>query len=275
MSDRRPNTRPRRRLLDRLSYANVAATLALFIALGGTAAAVATLPADSVGAPQIRTDAVRSPEIRADAVRSPEIRADAVRSSEIEADAVRSPEIRADAVRSSEIEADAVRSCEIEADAVRSSEIRDETIALADISTAARTALDAPRVVLAEAVVADAPTCHDGPLTSCGNLLSVVLPEGNWLVQAAFTARDNGNEDIFAGCGLVQGDTTLLTSIGIESLGQRGSVASTETAVLTDVVTGVPAGTRVALRCTEDFDTSLQVDDITMTAIEAGTVTGP
>ena len=253
----------------------MAATLALFIALGGTAAAVATLPADSVGAPQIRTDAVRSPEIRADAVRSPEIEADAVRSPEIEADAVRSPEIRADAVRSSEIEADAVRSSEIEADAVRSSEIRDETIALADISTAARTALDAPRVVLAEAVVADAPTCHDGPLTSCGNLLSVVLPEGNWLVQAAFTARDNGNEDIFAGCGLVQGDTTLLTSIGIESLGQRGSVASTETAVLTDVVTGVPAGTRVALRCTEDFDTSLQVDDITMTAIEAGTVTGP
>ena len=32
MSDRRPNARPRRRLLDRLSYANVAATLALFIA---------------------------------------------------------------------------------------------------------------------------------------------------------------------------------------------------------------------------------------------------
>jgi hypothetical protein len=64
------------------SSAHVIASLALFVALGGTAAAV-TLERDSVGSPQIRTDAVRSPEIRADAVRSPEIRADSVRSSEI------------------------------------------------------------------------------------------------------------------------------------------------------------------------------------------------
>jgi hypothetical protein len=61
-------------LRSRLSYANVTASLALFVALGGTAAAAVTLPRDSVGAPQIREDAVRSPEITQDAVRSSEIR---------------------------------------------------------------------------------------------------------------------------------------------------------------------------------------------------------
>jgi hypothetical protein len=38
----------------RLSYANIVASLALFVALGGTAAAVTALPRDSVGSPQIQ-----------------------------------------------------------------------------------------------------------------------------------------------------------------------------------------------------------------------------
>ena len=57
----------------RLSYANVIASLALFVALGGTATAALTLPRDSVGEVQIQADAVRSAEIRADAVRSSDI----------------------------------------------------------------------------------------------------------------------------------------------------------------------------------------------------------
>lgn len=71
------------RVRARLSYANVTGSLALFIALGGTAAAAVTLDRDSVGSPQIRSAAVRSSEIANDAVRSPEIRSGAVRSSEI------------------------------------------------------------------------------------------------------------------------------------------------------------------------------------------------
>jgi hypothetical protein len=62
-----------RRLIGRLSYANIAATLALFLALTGTATAALVLPRDSVGSEQIQADAVRSSEIQADAVRSSEI----------------------------------------------------------------------------------------------------------------------------------------------------------------------------------------------------------
>jgi hypothetical protein len=66
-----------------LSYANVIASTALFVALGGTAVAALTLPRDSVGARQIRTDAVRSPEIIKDAVRSSEIRDEGINVADI------------------------------------------------------------------------------------------------------------------------------------------------------------------------------------------------
>ena len=66
------------RWTSRLSYANVAATLALFFALTGSAAAAVTLARDSVGAEHIQADAVGSSEIQADAVRSQEIRDESI-----------------------------------------------------------------------------------------------------------------------------------------------------------------------------------------------------
>jgi hypothetical protein len=57
----------------RFSYANVMATVAVFIALGGTSYAVATLPRNSVGAKQIRTNAVGHSEVRTGAIRSSDL----------------------------------------------------------------------------------------------------------------------------------------------------------------------------------------------------------
>ncbi len=67
------------RLRGRLSYANVTASLALFIALGGTGYAAATLPRNSVGSAQLRSNAVGAQEIRRGAVRSGEIRDRSIR----------------------------------------------------------------------------------------------------------------------------------------------------------------------------------------------------
>jgi hypothetical protein len=47
-----------------LSYANVMATIAVFIALGGGAYAATALPKNSVGAPQLRNDAVSSAKVK-------------------------------------------------------------------------------------------------------------------------------------------------------------------------------------------------------------------
>ena len=60
-----------RRLRDRLTYANVVATIALFVALGGSSYAALTLPRNSVGAKQLKPRSVGKSELRSGSVRSP------------------------------------------------------------------------------------------------------------------------------------------------------------------------------------------------------------
>jgi len=72
-----------KKVLNGLSYANVTATLALFIALGGTSYAVATLPRNSVGPAQLRTSSVGAAEIRRQAVKSSDIGNGSVRLRDI------------------------------------------------------------------------------------------------------------------------------------------------------------------------------------------------
>ena len=71
------------KIRSRLTYANILATAAAFIALGGTSYAVLELPRDSVGARQIRANAVRASEIKANAVRSREVKARSLRASDL------------------------------------------------------------------------------------------------------------------------------------------------------------------------------------------------
>ena len=57
------------RLKGRLTYANVMATIAVFVALGGSSYAALTLPRNSVGAKQIRKGAVGTSELHDRSVR--------------------------------------------------------------------------------------------------------------------------------------------------------------------------------------------------------------
>src|SRR3954471_14208016 len=75
------------RVRGHLSYANVIATLALFIALGGGAYAAATLPRNSVGPSQLRSNSVSAAKIRAGAVHSSEIANASIRLTDIATDA--------------------------------------------------------------------------------------------------------------------------------------------------------------------------------------------
>jgi hypothetical protein len=66
-----------RRVTARLNYANVTATLALFVALGGSSYAALTLPRNSVGTKQLRSGAVRSGDVRDGALRVRDLSRDA------------------------------------------------------------------------------------------------------------------------------------------------------------------------------------------------------
>jgi hypothetical protein len=63
-----------KRLRPRLTYANVIATLALFLALGGGAYAAVQLPKNSIGAKQLKKNAVTAAKIKDGAVTASKIR---------------------------------------------------------------------------------------------------------------------------------------------------------------------------------------------------------
>jgi hypothetical protein len=63
------------KLRSRLSYANVTATVALFLALGGGAIAALKVPKKSVGAKQLRAKAVKTSKLADGAVTDPKVAA--------------------------------------------------------------------------------------------------------------------------------------------------------------------------------------------------------
>jgi hypothetical protein len=62
------------RLRQHLTYANVCASLALFVALSGSGYAAATLARDSVGSRELKRDSVGASEVRANAITSASVR---------------------------------------------------------------------------------------------------------------------------------------------------------------------------------------------------------
>lgn len=73
------------RIRSKLTYANITASLALFVALGGTGYAASQLPRNSVGANQIRSSAVGASELRTSAVTSRDIRNGSVAARDMSA----------------------------------------------------------------------------------------------------------------------------------------------------------------------------------------------
>jgi hypothetical protein len=260
-----------------LGYANVIASLALFVALGGTGVAAVTLDRNSVGAPQIRDDAVRAPEIASDAVRSPEIRSGAVRSSEI----------------------------------------RDEGINITDISSRARTELRGALNVAEDERSRNAETCEGADLSVCPNHLELQLASSetpatggrrpdpqptepgapdpgpqadeagrNWLVQAKLhiTAIKGGTlepspesavtpDSTVNRCGLVnaraEGPRAVLDEVEVGA--SRGGVS--ENIALSAFVSKRAKNPLIALRCTEQLRDQVIPSFVKITALEVGAVT--
>jgi hypothetical protein len=81
------------RLRSRLTYANVVATLALFVALGGTSYAVL-----HIGSEEVRDNSLRSRDIRNNTIRSRDIRERALRARDIRPDSLGSGVIKESAL---------------------------------------------------------------------------------------------------------------------------------------------------------------------------------
>jgi hypothetical protein len=89
---------------ERLSYANVTATLALFVALG-TGGAYA---ASKIGSKDIKRDAVRAKHVNKNAIGSPELRRNAVKANHLRAGSVRTGKIPDGAVTAAKLAEDVI-----------------------------------------------------------------------------------------------------------------------------------------------------------------------
>jgi hypothetical protein len=116
-----------RRFLPRLTYANVIASLALFIALGGAAVA-AGLPKGSVGANQLKNGAVSAKAIRAKAVTAGKIAPKAVVAGKLGPNAVLPGNLGAGIIDSSKISAGAVTAEKIKNNVVTGPKINNAAV---------------------------------------------------------------------------------------------------------------------------------------------------
>lgn len=82
-----------RRAAARLSYANVVATLALFIALGGVSYAAVHLPKNSVSSRAIKKNAVTNSKIKSRAVTSSKIKNKTITSNDVKSDTLTGDQI--------------------------------------------------------------------------------------------------------------------------------------------------------------------------------------
>lgn len=119
----------------RLSYANVMATVAVFIALGGGAYAALSLPAGSVTSKQIAKNAVRAKQIKKRAVRKKEVARNAIRSRKIKDGKVKVFDLADGSVTSLKLADAAVTSPKLEDGSVQTPKLADESVTAPKLGT--------------------------------------------------------------------------------------------------------------------------------------------
>ncbi len=118
---------------ERLSYANVIATAALFLAFGGGAYAV-SIGKNEVGSREIENAAVRSQEIKDDDVRAGDIEANAVGASEVAEGQLTGAEIADGAVSSADVLDGTLGGADLGDGSLSGADLEDETVTGADVA---------------------------------------------------------------------------------------------------------------------------------------------
>ncbi len=122
-----------KRFRPRLTYANVIASLALFIALGGAAVA-AGLPKNSVGPNQLKKGAVTAKAIRKAAVTSGKIAPNSVTAGKLVPNAVLPGNLGAGIISTSKISASAVTAEKIKNNVVTTNKLNNKAVTAAKIA---------------------------------------------------------------------------------------------------------------------------------------------
>jgi hypothetical protein len=222
-----------KRFLPRLTYANVIASLALFIALGGAAVA-AGLPKNSVGPNQIKKGAVTPKALRKGAVTSGKIAPKAVVAGKLGPNAVLPGNLGAGIINTSKIAASAVNAEKIANNVVTTNKINNKAVTSAKLAEKGVATGN-----LAEGAVTTGKLA-DGAVTAAklnGEVLNNVQP-----LKAGQTLRgvfDIGGYETATEAKPVEGEPPVA----------RGSVSFQQALANTPAVAIVPKGSAPSAQC--------------------------
>jgi hypothetical protein len=149
----------------KLTYSNVIATMALFIALGGVAVA-AGLPKNSVGANQLKRGAVTAAKIRKQAVNSAKLAPQSVINGKLAANSVGPGNIGNGAVTTAKLAANSVIASTIKNNVVTTNKLNNEAVTTPKLGNESVTSAKLGKGSVTAAKLSD----EIGPLT--GNLKS-------------------------------------------------------------------------------------------------------
>jgi len=117
-----------------LSYGNVTATVAVFLAISGTAAAVTLAPTNSVVSGSIKNGEVRTADLRGGAVSGAKLRANSVGSGKVVDGSLNSSDVRDDSLEQIDLAESSVGNTELADNSVGSSKIQPGEVTSVDIS---------------------------------------------------------------------------------------------------------------------------------------------
>jgi hypothetical protein len=173
--------------LPQLSYSNVIATIALFIALGGAAVA-AGLPKNSVGAKQIKRGAVTAAKIKKGAVTSGKLASKSVTAGKLGPNAVLPGNIGNGAITSAKIGAGAVIASSIKNGVITTNKLSNDAVTTAKLNNEAVTSAKLGKGSVTLSKLSDEIAPLLGTLRS-GQTLRGVFDLGDTAVAAAELAR--------------------------------------------------------------------------------------
>ena len=112
----------------RLTYANVMATIALFIALGGTSVAAVQLARDSVGSEQVVNGSMRSSDIRDGTITHDDVRDGTLRGKDMATNTVGTRNLGDSGVQADDLDADSVTGRAVRDGSITARDLADGTI---------------------------------------------------------------------------------------------------------------------------------------------------
>jgi hypothetical protein len=279
------------------TYANVVATIAVFLAVSGSALAVTALPKNAVTSRSIKDGVVRGLDVKDDsltgadvdegslalppaAVGSNQLKPDSVDSGQLKPDSVGSEELKPNSVGSDELKPDSVGSEELKTDSVGTEELKPDSVTGAEVKDDSLTGSDVQESTLAEVPAASLGgigrygfegSCdpENSTFVPC-SIVKVVLPNPARLLVIG-TARGNvefGEEKTARGnCRIGTTSGPVVASEDTLRFGTTGNRYGNLTVM---AVTGVfPAGTHtVGIDCNESLgQTGILFEQARVTAV--------